>query len=191
MDNHSMLQKIRNADGEAELKRIYTSYRQEFLLWAVRNYEFTIDEAEEVYQQTMIIFYENIIFGKVTAITTDVKTYVFGIGKNKIREIMRNKKPADLSTQTDYLVDTSLFHGNDDQEYENKLNMVEHCLDQLGEPCRTILIQFYYHKSSMNDIAEKLNYKNSDSIKTQKFKCIQRLKNIYQASSGTLNISTT
>jgi RNA polymerase sigma factor (sigma-70 family) len=189
MDNHSLLKNIRNADGEAEIKRIYVSYRKEFLLWAIRNYECSQDDAEEVYQQTMIIFYENILFEKVKAITTEVKTYLFSIGKNKIREYLRKKKFSELPTNADYFIDTSMFHGSDEHDYENKLNLVERCLSQLGEPCKSILVQFYYHKKSLSDIADKLNYKNTDSMKTQKFKCIQRLKNICQTSSGTLNIN--
>jgi RNA polymerase sigma-70 factor (ECF subfamily) len=191
MDNHSLLKNIRNAEWEAELKRIYVSYRHEFFLWAIRNYKCTPEDAEEIYQQTMIIFYENIVFEKLKAITTEVKTYIFSIGKNKIREYLRKKKLSELPDHSDYFIDNSLFYGSDEHEYENKLNLVEHCITQLGEPCKSILVQFYYQKKSMSDIADHLNYKNSDSMKTQKFKCIQRLKSIYQTSMATLNINRT
>jgi DNA-directed RNA polymerase specialized sigma24 family protein len=54
-----------------------------------------------------------------------------------------------------------------------KMNM---SLDELGEPCKTILKDFYVYKLNMEQISEKFGYTNSDNAKTQKYKCLQRLK---------------
>ncbi|RZK15573.1 MAG: sigma-70 family RNA polymerase sigma factor, partial [Flavobacterium sp.] len=52
-------------------------------------------------------------------------------------------------------------------------------LDHLGEPCKTIIQDFYIHNLSMQDICEKFGYTNTDNAKTQKYKCLQRLKKIF------------
>lgn len=190
MDNYSLIERIRNADGEAEFERLYKSFRKEFIIWAINKFKCSIDEASEVYHQSMIILYEKIISEKKTEITTKMKTFVFSIGKNKMREVMR-KKNSLAAKNYDYYTDTTLFYGSDEPDYENELTGVEKSLEQLGEPCKTILVQFYYHKKSITDIAQKLTYKNAESLKTQKYKCIQRLKRIYQTSHGSLNINIT
>ena len=52
-------------------------------------------------------------------------------------------------------------------------------LELLGEPCKTLIQDFYIHKKSMDEIAEKFGYTNADNAKTQKYKCLQRLKKYF------------
>ena len=52
-------------------------------------------------------------------------------------------------------------------------------LESLGEPCKTIIQDYYMHSLSMQDICEKFGYTNSDNAKTQKYKCLQRLKKLF------------
>jgi len=49
----------------------------------------------------------------------------------------------------------------------------------LGEPCKTIIEDFYIHNRSMQQICENFGYTNSDNAKTQKYKCLQRLKKLF------------
>jgi RNA polymerase sigma factor (sigma-70 family) len=70
----------------------------------------------------------------------------------------------------------------DVEEHEEKdLQFVkmQSALDHLGEPCKTIIQDFYIHSLSMQDICEKFGYTNTDNAKTQKYKCLQRLKKIF------------
>ena len=52
-------------------------------------------------------------------------------------------------------------------------------LSQLGEPCRAILEDYYMHNASMQEISLKFGYTNADNAKTQKYKCLQRLKKLF------------
>ena len=52
-------------------------------------------------------------------------------------------------------------------------------LIDLGEPCSELIKDFYINKLSMEQIAEKFGYTNADNAKTQKYKCLQRLKKIF------------
>jgi DNA-directed RNA polymerase specialized sigma24 family protein len=65
--------------------------------------------------------------------------------------------------------------------------MVESCLGQVGEPAKTILELYYYHGMSMEEIAQKLNYKNADTAKNLKYKSLIKLKKIFQNRSTTFN----
>ena len=70
---------------------------------------------------------------------------------------------------------------------ENNLSLVGKCFDQLGDPCHTLLDLFYYQKKSMEDITIELNYKNSDSAKNQKYKCLERLRKLVDAEKAKLD----
>jgi DNA-directed RNA polymerase specialized sigma24 family protein len=71
---------------------------------------------------------------------------------------------------------------------ENNLNLISRCFDQLGDPCHTLLDLFYYQKKSMEEITVELNYKNTDSAKNQKYKCIERLRKLVDTEKARLEI---
>ncbi|MEM6771214.1 MAG: hypothetical protein AAF597_11575, partial [Bacteroidota bacterium] len=48
-------------------------------------------------------------------------------------------------------------------------------LDQLGEPCRQILLDWGYWGYSMQEIAERVGLDSADQAKRKKYKCRQRL----------------
>lgn len=178
IDEQAVIEKIKSGDNEM-LSQIYEGFRQEFISWIIKNYSCTIEQAKDVYQNTVLIFYENIINGKLTHLSSSVKTYLFAVGKNKI---MEQKKQAYKFTSQEEIPDLSMDETSLAQfkEHEAELNMVESCLHLLGDPCKTLLQLYYYQKLSMPAITERLNYKNADTTKNLKYKCIQRLKKIYE-----------
>jgi len=186
MNNHSLIERIKNNDGEQVLKEIYQQQRNEFLHWAVRNHDCTMEEAKEVFQQTMVILYENIVYGKVTEINVQMKTYIFGIGKNKLMEMMRRRNNMSVQIDEELMEATDIYYGVFDEIYESKLSQIEQCLRQIGDPCKTILQHYYYQKKSMQNIADLLDYKNSETVKNLKYKCLMRLKKIFLTSGEPL-----
>ena len=56
---------------------------------------------------------------------------------------------------------------------------MEVSMNGLGEPCRTILEDYYVNKLSMMEICEKFGYTNADNAKNQKYKCLMRLKKMF------------
>ena len=60
-------------------------------------------------------------------------------------------------------------------------NLLEEALGKIGEPCKSILEAYYIQKKSMPDIATAFGYTNADNAKTQKYKCLYRLKKIFFA----------
>ena len=90
MDSHSLINNIRNRNGEEELRQIYKEYRTEFIMWAKKKFGASSDEARDVFQQVMVIFYENIMSGRLQVLNSDVKTYIYGIGKNKLNSQFRS-----------------------------------------------------------------------------------------------------
>ncbi|MFO0265838.1 MAG: RNA polymerase subunit sigma, partial [Cyclobacteriaceae bacterium] len=44
-----------------------------------------------------------------------------------------------------------------------------------GETCRKVLMYYYFDEMSMQEIAEKLGFANTDTAKTKKYKCKQKL----------------
>jgi DNA-directed RNA polymerase specialized sigma24 family protein len=59
--------------------------------------------------------------------------------------------------------------------------LMENALVKIGEPCKSLLEAYYIKKKSMPEIAENFGYTNADNAKTQKYKCLMRLKKIFFA----------
>ena len=73
----------------------------------------------------------------------------------------------------DYQNTTSAEH---EKSQEEKQITIRDSLRQLGDPCKSILLYFYYEQNTMEQIAERLGYTNADNAKNQKYKCLKRLK---------------
>jgi DNA-directed RNA polymerase specialized sigma24 family protein len=67
------------------------------------------------------------------------------------------------------------------EKLNNDFNLMEKALLSLGEPCKSLLDAYYIQKKSMPEIAEDFGYTNADNAKTQKYKCLMRLKKIFFA----------
>lgn len=65
------------------------------------------------------------------------------------------------------------------EELEQNILKMSSSLQELGEPCKTLIEDFYVQQLSMDQIAEKFGYTNSDNAKNQKYKCLQRLKKLF------------
>ena len=65
------------------------------------------------------------------------------------------------------------------EEREAHYEQLDVALDQVGEPCRSLLKAYYHHDKSMQEIAADFGYTNPDNAKTQKYKCLARLRKIF------------
>ena len=182
-DEKSILE-IKNGN-EKVLTEIYKSFRDEFIRWSGRHYQCQEEVAKDVYQMAIVIFYENIMSGKLTQLKSSVKTYLFAIGKNKILEL------GVASRKTERMEENFVYEPLEsvpEAEREEMFVLLEKALHELGEPCKTLLELYYFKNYSIEQIANFMNYKGNDSAKTQKYKCLTRLKKIFsEQKSSSLN----
>lgn len=182
MDINSVVEKIRNDEGQ-ELERIYKAYREEFIKWINKRFSLAEQDAKEIYQDSILILYENAIHDKIKTMGINIKTYLFAIGKNKALEQLRKvqKLVEHKEEELNVPLERPTPYAFDDEnlEKETLLVNVEHALEKLGEPCSSLLKQFYYHKRSLDHISQQLNYKNVGTAKNMKYKCLQRLRKLY------------
>ena len=171
------VEKIKQDQNKA-LKDIYHLYRSDCVTWLQNQYSVREDEAVDVFQMAMITLYDSAIQDKVKSETTDVKSFLYGVAKNKVYELLRLKKkriPAE-----DHFVMRKFISA--DMHYfdtEDALNLAVTVLDELGDPCKSVIQMYYYKNHSMEEITEKMGYKNADTTKNQKYKCLKRLQSIY------------
>ena len=171
------LEKIKNGDSQ-EMAQIYSDYKDEFIGFMRNRYGCDQTEARDIYQMSILALQENIINGKLTELRSSIKTYLFAIGKNKFLET-RNSNQRFLHGYDFEVLKKSEELDKEKQETEVKLGIVESCLQEIGDPARSLLELYYYHGLSMEEIALKLGYKNSSTVKNLKYKFLNRLRKVY------------
>ena len=98
MIQNEIITKIKSG-GHTELGMVYEEYRTEFLKWITKEYECSDDDSKDIYQLTILIFYDNVRTGKLERLVSSVKTYLFGIGKNIV---MENRRKANRQIPIDH-----------------------------------------------------------------------------------------
>ncbi len=73
-------------------------------------------------------------------------------------------------------------------EKEMQFKQLEAALSQIGEKCKDLLHLFYGLGWNMVDIAKKLDFRSDKVAKAQKYRCIQKAKELVQESQ--LNVES-
>lgn len=157
------------------LRALYKKYYNLVLKYVVNN-SGTSEAAADIYQETIIVLYEN-VQKPGFELNCQLQTFIFSIARRLWLKQLRNNGHTlrFKEDEEDEVVDVS-EEVSDHLKKESDIEKMNACMEELGEPCKTLLKDFYVYKLSMEEISEKFGYTNADNAKTQKYKCLQRLK---------------
>lgn len=130
------------------------------------------DDAKDIFQDAMFLLIKKTDDDSFQ-LTSKVSTFLFGICKNLWLKQL-TKKNIDAKSYAHELEMGDIEDEDVDRLAKNKL--MKKCIEALGEPCQTIITQFYFNQTSMQEIADMLHYTNANNAKNQKYKCFMRLK---------------
>jgi RNA polymerase sigma factor (sigma-70 family) len=138
----------------------------------------TEQEAKDIYQEAVIAFYERVREIDFV-LTCKIKTYLYAVCRRLWLKRLAEKKRTSAP-----IAEAETFVGIEDEmimmeEREDRFGRMGEALSSLGEPCRTIIEDFYIRDLSMEMISDKFGYTNADNAKNQKYKCLQRLKKLF------------
>lgn len=141
----------------------------------------TDDEAKDIYQEGVIVFYEK-IRGNSLELTCQIKTYLYSVCRRLWLKRLAEK--GRFATSMGDVEDYLMLEEDIPQQEENErqFDLMADAMGKIGEPCRSLLEDYYLHTQNMQDITEKFGYTNTDTAKNQKYKCLQRLKRLFFAA---------
>jgi RNA polymerase sigma factor (sigma-70 family) len=166
------------ANGSDEmLEELYRRYFP-MVLHLIQNNSGSEDDAKDIYQETLIVLYEKVTSDSLE-LHCQLKTYLYSVSRRLwLKQLSKRSRNGRSLIDTEDLadVDDDLI---DHEARDRQFDLMADSLDRLGEPCRTLLEDFYIRHLSMQDITEKFGYTNADNAKTQKYKCLMRLKRLF------------
>lgn len=164
-------------NSEDALNKLYVGYYPMILQFILNN-NGDEQDAKDVYQEAIIVLYKKIKSGDFE-LSSKLKTYIYSVCRRIwLKKLSKSNKEAVKIADFDDVEDVT----TDMEKHEEKdrqFDKMQSALVLLGEPCKTIIQDFYINNLSMQDISEKFGYTNTDNAKTQKYKCLQRLKKLF------------
>lgn len=164
-------------NDERVIAAFYKGIRPSFFAFFRTRYSKDDAYILDLFQDTCIVLWKNIQHGKLTeeGLKSSLTTYFLSIGRytmmakdRKYKEIVNDEELSRLS-----------FIEDDSEELRKRIELEDFVYRMVGEmkpPCDKLLKAQYWDKLSGSEIAQMYGYSGADSVKTQKSKCIKKLR---------------
>jgi len=131
------------------------------------------EDADDVLQEALVALWESVRSGRFR-LSARLGTYIYATARNiwlRRRVRMRRETTGEVADPPDGEASPlELAIG------EEEASIVREALEALGEPCRTILLLYYWEEESMETIASRLGMANADTVKSRKYQCKKALE---------------
>lgn len=181
------------------IREVYYAWRVPFEQSIMRLLPNT-DDMDDAYQEAFIRLQQHILTERLTAdnIQKSVLAYFKTIGRYVALEMINQRNKGQNQTDEDEDTDAidikeelefsddpmddepqssnQSFDPNDDMDTQERERIIRSLVEQLGKPCAPLLLGHLWENKSMEILAQELGYSNADSAKSQKAKCMKKVK---------------
>jgi len=164
MKDQEVLERIRKGD-ETALQYLYKQHYRMMLRLVLKN-SGTEEEAQDVFQDSLILFWQKVHLPDFQ-LTSKISTFLYSICYNLWRKELEKKSRLSREEKDEAVVE--------DWDKQERIQIVNACINKLGATCKKILQYYYFDELSMNDIAQQMGFSNADTAKTKKYKCKKEL----------------
>lgn len=172
-ENHELLEAILNNNQ----KEFNYFYEDEFPKVArlILNNNGTLENAKDIFQDALVIVIENVLHQKID-LTCSLGTYIYSVCRYTWLNYLKKRKIT-IRLEDSYSINEKIeILSLDDSD--NAMDNVTTVVSQLGNPCKKLLELFYYHNYSWKQIADELGYASPASARNQKYKCLERIREL-------------
>lgn len=143
------------------------------------------EDIDDMLQDIVVLIWEKVACKEfVLYENTQLSTYIYSVMKNLwLKRLQKQSKFTAHSIEE--------YDSPEEQEtYEDlqKSEIVAQAMQHIGDTCKEILTCFYFYKYSMEEIAEKLNFANAQTVKAKKYQCQKKLEEIIKQQYNALDL---
>ncbi len=135
-------------------------------------------DAKDIFHESLIVLYKN-IRKEEFELTSSLSTYIFSIARNLwLKEITKRSKRNEVSISDgkSEFSDTNPILVESASLKEERFKVMKEVLNDIGDPCKSLITKFYFLKKSMEEISSEMGYKSASVAKHQKYKCMERIR---------------
>ena len=174
----SLLEGLAKED-KASIEQIYRD-NYTMVQSLILNNNGSTDDAADIFQEAMIVLFEKSRSAEFE-LNCQLKTYIYSVCRRlwlkRLQQMQRFGRQADDTEEVIPVEDDLEMH----EKRQVDFNIMENAMSKIGEPCKSLLEAYYIQKKNMLQIATEFGYTNADNAKTQKYKCLVRLKKLFFA----------
>lgn len=174
-DEQNYIDRIKRND-EGALEEIYVSFADAFKAF-FSQYGVSSTDLEDAFQDSVVALYQNVMLGKLKILDGSLKTYIWAIGKHKVIDILRKNKK-NYAPRNDQVESFEIV----EPELNSRQELLRKHFKSLGQSCQKILTYFYYEGLTVREIVETTDYKDENSVKSSKSRCIKQLRNLIKSA---------
>lgn len=163
---------------DAKERKIALEHFYEMVFEKIKTYVFrnggNAQDAEDIFQDGLIAFYNNVSIGKFKK-ESKPETYLYSICKNIWLQKLRHLKRSAVSLDNSEL-------SNESSEVSMELNsfIFNKIFHELSVDCQRILTEFYFKGRSIKDLKKSLGFNSDQVVKNKKGRCLTYLTQIIQ-----------
>lgn len=175
-----------------ELNRFIADERNKVLAYLRKNFSVSDDDLSDIYQESSIALFTNIRDGKLLNLTSTLSTYFLRICINQTLKFLGKQKKvvplfddSKLTNRDSFRSDKidELYHLCTENEEAGEVSrsekIVQSIIETMPETCKNVFKGYYWDNLTTTTIADMFGFANANSVKTQKYKCLQKFRNKY------------
>lgn len=175
-----------------DLNRFLAEEKGKVLANLRKKFSISDDDLDDIFQESSMALFLNIRDGKLTNLTSTLSTYFLRICINQaLKSIGKQQKVVPLfddSTITNKdefrsdKIDELYRLCTEDEDAERVAQserIVQNIIEVMPDTCKNIFKGYYWDNFTTSTIADMFGFANANSVKTQKYKCLQKFRNRY------------
>ncbi len=175
-----------------ELNLFLAEERNKVMAYLRKTFSVSDDDLDDVYQDSSVALFLNIQDGKLSNLTSSLSTYFLRICINQTLKLLGKKQKAVPLYDDSRLTNKDVFRPDkidelyqlctEDEETERlsrSEKIVQSIIESMPETCKNVFQGYYWDNLTTTTIANMFGFANANSVKTQKYKCLQKFRNKY------------
>ncbi len=139
------------------------------------------EDAKDIFQEALLVLIKKLKQADFK-LTASIKTFMYAVVRNLWLKQLRKRGKKGLVLVIDEPDNGFQIPEDEDFLTEKKIQesrhlKIEAAMNNIPEECKKIILNFYFHKLSLKEIAKELEY-SDNFIKVKKKRCMDQLKNI-------------
>ena len=177
---------------KAELNRFLADEKNKVLAYLRKTFSVSDEDLSDIYQESSVALFMNIRDGKLSNLTSTLSTYFLRICINQTLKFMGKQKKvvplfddSRLTNKDSFRLDKidELYQlCTEDEEAEKvsrSVKIVQSIIESMPDTCKNVFQGYYWDNLTTTTIADMFGFANANSVKTQKYKCLQKFRSKY------------
>lgn len=173
------------------LNSFFANERPKVTAYLRKNFSISDYDIDDIFQESSMALFSNIQEKKLTILTGSLATYflricinqtmTFCTKKKKVVPIINESNLSHNGFSDERLEELfSLTTADESEEYRQRSeSIVDQIVESLPETCRNIFGGYYWQCLTTKVIADMFGYANANTVKAQKYKCVDKFKKKY------------